>query len=582
VLVLATTFAVISRPAIARQTSSRPPAIRSVPDTSGRCHGEIVSAIDIESTTPQYGPAAGVWRMMQNLAGVHHPSTKSGIIESFLSLSVGKPCSEFRRAESERVLRVQPFLASARVRAIPDSTNGGNPDGRVRIQVSTVDEVPARASARFSGISPQSLTLGDANVGGQGLSLALNGSRGHAYRNGFGVQITKYAILGRPYVASLDLQRYSLGHLIDFDLSHPFYTDLQRYAWHGRYRDDDVYIGLARPAGDPLALAVRQQRWEVGAIMRQRVFGESGIIGGVLSGIDVSPASEGVVVSDSGLVPDTGVTLRNRYTHFRATRPGVLLGLRVVRFTTVQGFNTLTAFEDLPSGVQIGGLVGRGLGGAGANDLFLSGSLYAGHASYDSFLGLQVEAERRHDYDSGLSDDMIMSSRFAWYVKQSVGKTFMLSDELSGGSRPRLPLQLSLGELRGGLRGYRGTVLAGAWRNIIRAEQRWVLGSPYERLDFGIAAFADGGSLWAGSAPYGRTVPFRASFGLSLLAAYPHGSRRLARIDIAIPTTHEGNGRWEVRFNVFDLTRRFWREPGDVERTRTGPVPSNLFTWPAR
>jgi hypothetical protein len=576
VLLMAASLGVVAVAHAQQRPATPSPSSPPSPDSTGRCHGETVSAIDIQAEPPVFGPAAGAWRILQNLAGLQHPSTHPEVVASFLSLEVGEPCTEFRRTESERVLRRQPFLASARVRARPDGP------GRVRIEVATTDEVPVIIGARVNGTSPEALRLGDANVNGTGISVAINGERGHAYRDAFGARIVDYAVFQRPWVLSLDLQRRTLGHLVAVDFSRPFYTDLQRLAWHTNYRDDDDFLGLARPAGDPLALNVRQRRWEAGAVLRQRIFGEVGVVGLLASGVDVDPASQGVIVSDSGLLSDTGVVLRDRYTAFRATRPAALLGLRVVRFTTVQGFNTLDALEDLPSGVQFGGLVGRGLPAAGASDLFLSGSLYAGRATEGSFIGLQVEMEARRDYELARWDDFITSTRLAWYRKQSLDKTLVVSNELSGGSRPRLPLQLTFGSLSGGLRGYRGSTLAGAWRNVLRVEQRWLLASGFHDTDLGLAGFVDVGTLFAGSAPYGSTTPIRASVGVSFLGAFPSHSKRLLRIDLAVPTTHDGNDRWEVRFSIDDLTRRFWREPGDVTRARTGPVPSSLFTWPTR
>jgi hypothetical protein len=72
------------------------------------------------------------------------------------------------------------------------------------------------------------------------------------------------------------------------------------------------------------------------------------------------------------------------------------------------------------------------------------------------------------------------------------------------------------------------------------------------------------------------------SVGASLLAAYPAGSKRVLRMDLAVPLRPDGSKGWDVRFSGEIPARRFWREPGDVTRARTGPVPSNLFTWPVR
>jgi hypothetical protein len=136
--------------------------------------------------------------------------------------------------------------------------------------------------------------------------------------------------------------------------------------------------------------------------------------------------------------------------------------------------------------------------------------------------------------------------------------------------------------LNAGLRGYRGSPLSGAWRDVVRLEERSVRAKPIRKADVALASFTDLGTLWAGRAPYGERVFLRASAGVSALAAYPVGSKRLLRVDAAVPFQGDGNKAWEVRFSSDNLTRRFWREPADVTRARTEPVPPSLFTWPAR
>jgi len=508
--------------------------------------------------------------------GLRNVTTRADVIAGMLQLSVGEPCTEFRRAESERVLRAQPFLASATVRAVPDGAGG------VRIDVRTVDEVPAFIGGRLNGAIPEAITLGSGNIQGRAVGAEVSGQRGHAYRDGFGVRIDHYAMFNGPYAASLEAERRTLGSVVGLALARPFYTDLQRTAWRVSYRDDRGYRRIVRPAGDPLALGLRQTLWDAGGLYRRRLLGQVGGVGLALTGVRDTPADTGVLVSDVGLAPDTGVTLRGRYAPFRVTRPAALVGVRVVRYVTVQGFNTLAALEDLPSGVQAGALLGRGIPAWGASDLFLAGSVYAGHATPVSLVALQVEIEGRKDYDVGAWNGLIASSRLAWYRKRSPRRTSVVSEEFSGGSAARLPLQLTFRDGQGGLRGYRGSLLSGAWRNVLRLEERWVLAARPRNADVGFAAFADAGTLWRGTAPYGRTVPLRASFGASLLAAFPSGSKRILRLDLAVPTRRDGNKGWELRFSATNLTRHFWREPGDVSRARTGPVPSTLFTWPAR
>ena len=178
---------------------------------------------------------------------------------------------------------------------------------------------------------------------------------------------------------------------------------------------------------------------------------------------------------------------------------------------------------------------------------------------------------------------MVGSTRTALYLGEGPGTLLILSDEYSGGRFSRLPLQLTLGDRRGGIRGYRSSGIAGERRNVARAELRHSRRAVVRGADVGVGAFGEVGTLIAGDAPYGWTGS-RYSLGLSLLAAYPTRSKRLYRADLAIPLTRsgEGGGRIELRFTSEDRTTRFWEEPQDVARARTGELPSTLFAWPTR
>ena len=147
----------------------------------------------------------------------------------------------------------------------------------------------------------------------------------------------------------------------------------------------------------------------------------------------------------------------------------------------------------------------------------------------------------------------------------------------------RLPLQLSFDDGAGGLMGYHNSALAGDRRNVTRAEMRVSGQSLLRGADVGLATFAEVGTLWAGDAPYGVNAT-RANAGISLLGAYPSRSKRMYRVDLAIPFTRTGAGRGavEVRFSSADKTQGFWTEPPDVARARTGTEPSRLFAWPTR
>jgi hemolysin activation/secretion protein len=143
------------------------------------------------------------------------------------------------------------------------------------------------------------------------------------------------------------------------------------------------------------------------------------------------------------------------------------------------------------------------------------------------------------------------------------------------------PYQLLLGDRRGGVRGYEGSRVAGATRVVVRAESRWRWKGIRQWIGTGGALFADAGKMWAGDAPYGRTTGIRASVGASLLAAVPRQSRRLARLDLAVPITRDRDaGRIEFGFTLSKAGQSFWRDPADVRRARATTPSTSIFGWP--
>src|SRR5213592_112349 len=85
-------------------------------DTSQSCEGFVVGRIEVHAERPPFSGLSAKWRGAAHAIGLHHATTRNDVVQAFLALHVGRPCTEFRRAESERVLRAQPFISDATVR----------------------------------------------------------------------------------------------------------------------------------------------------------------------------------------------------------------------------------------------------------------------------------------------------------------------------------------------------------------------------------------------------------------------------------------------------------------------------------
>jgi hypothetical protein len=515
-----------------------------------------------------------VWRRIARSVGLHHATTRDAVIRRFVTLEVGRPCSEFRRAESERLLRAQPFLASASVRTVAD------PAGGIRVEVETTDEVPAIFDARVRRGQPSAFMAGNENIFGLGVHAEVRAERGFAYRNGFGGTIIHRHFLTRPYILQLEGQRDPLGGRWGVGVGHPFLTDLQQIAWHAGIGVSRRYAALTRGGESFLGLPVDREAWDIGGVIRFGPPRQTWLVGGVVTGERTTPAEQPVLVTDDGLRSPGEVTVRLPYSRHRSTRLNAVTGMRKLSFVQARGLDALTATQDIARGVQIGLIAGRSLPGMGDDDLFFAGNVFAGAGSPRSYVGMQIDGEARRDNGSGEWDGVIGSGRAAWYLKPGGRWTTITSIEAAGGWKVRVPFHLRLDDRHGGLRADIGNEFLGTRRVVGRLEQRWIGGPFRKRGDFGLAGFVEAGRLWSGDAPFGIDIPSQTAVGLSLLAAIPTGSQRLVRVDVAFPISRPAKRILEFRFVASDWTRVFWREPGEVVRSRAGAVLDQIFSWP--
>lgn len=537
------------------------------------CDGAIVSAIEFTAHDPSFLEVPRGLHWLANAIGLLHTPSRAGAVGSFLLLDVGEPCTQLARAESERVLRTQPFLADASVRAVPDGA------GAVRIEVETVDEIPAVFRMRFRDLTPSAVRFGNDNVGGQGLALAGWVERGFAYRSGVGIEAAASQVLGRPYRIELRAERAPVESELSLSVGHPFFTDLQRAAWHMGIRNENRFASFLPPEGPELSLRVRRTFWDIG-IVRRLGRGRRAFAGALVTRAVVNPADRVVIVSDSGLVGDDSGVLAAPAPAYRNLRLSAVVGVRALSFMQVRGFDALNGAQDVATGVQLGTLLGRGVGrfADDGHDLFLSTHLYVGLGSVRSFATMQVEAEARRDIGADLWDDIVVGGRLAWYVKPTSTNVVIGTVEAGGVARPRVPFQLTLGDRRGGVRGYAASRVAGAWRGVARMESRWSVSGLGTRAGLGLAAFADAGRVWAGEAPFGVDSRTKVGLGIGLLASVPAQSQRLLRLDVAVPVSADRHAGWEIRLTVAS-TRELWREPRDVRRARAGVSSSSIFRW---
>jgi hypothetical protein len=544
------------------------------------CHGQTISRIDVHPFPPfesMRGPEL-VQRALRLANSAHH-TTKESVVRRFLDLHVGDTCDELRRRESERLLRAQPFFASAVVAVIPDTNN------TVALDVTTIDEISLVIDGSVSSRTPYltGASFGEANLAGTG-TYAVGGWRdGDALRDRFHGRLLDYQFLGRPYQFLVEGTRAEVGGSYLLQLSHPFVTDLQRVAWSMSNGEIKRYFQFLQPDAPSVSLPTTRTFSDIGVV---RAFGSPGhllLLGLSLSRERESTGSMPLRFLPDGLAPDTSTVLMDRFGEHASSRANLLFGVRRVEFLPVHGFDAVEGVQDVRRGFQVSYLLGRGFRflGEDVNDYFMSGDMYYGTGNAQSFFAVETLSERRRDMDRNIWDGILASGRAAWYIQPRRGHTTISSLEFSGGWRTRVPFQLTFADGEGGLRGYRASRLGGGRRLVWRLEDRYSLGHWRQLAALAGAGFIDAGALWAGDAPFGVNTGLKASAGVSLLIAFPPNSRRTWRVDLAFPINDRGDARSvELRFTARDLTRVFWKEPSDVEVARERAIPNSVYNWP--
>jgi hypothetical protein len=541
------------------------------------CNGQRVDDIVVHSLAPTIAALRDV-PVLAELARSIHTTTRPDIVRRYLLLTRGDACTELRRAESERILRAQPFLADASVQAF-ESDSGG-----VDLEVRTIDETSVVVGASITSSTPflRSTRIGSSNLGGSGMYLVGNWRHDTRFRDGYGMRFTDYQFGALPYILNVEGQQNPLGDHWQVNSAHPFLTDLQRQAWSARAGANDDYVFFAPDVNRQHALSFRRQYFDIGGLIRVGPPGQLNLFGASVSGERETPSDVPVLITPAGRLSDTTTAFAGRYTSHRIARLNALWGIRDIAFVRVRGFDALTATQDIPVGFQIGTQVGRSMPAFGArdNDVFGSGDLYGGMANERTALRVQLQGEGRRSNDLDDWDGVVTSGRAAHYLKVDDEQTLITSVEWSGGWRMRIPFALTLGQERGGVRGYANDVRPGGQRGIVRVEDRFLLGRPLGLGDAGFAVFADAGRLWKGDVPFGESTPVRASLGVSILGSVPPRSARLWRLDIALPLNPRGPRTLELRIHSTNQTSFFWREPDDVLLARERTVPSSIFNWP--
>ena len=220
--------------------------------------------------------------------------------------------------------------------------------------------------------------------------------------------------------------------------------------------------------------------------------------------------SNTIMLTPEGVQRDTINAAPLDFRRQKVARVNLLVGMRAIRFVTVQGFDALTGTQDVRVGAQVGLVGGQSvrLGPDYDRDRFFSSNVYIGAGNEQWFMAVQGITEARYDLETQRLRNIISSGHAAWYFRPAIRQTTILEANWATGRRMQSPFQVSLADPDGGVMGHRDSRDPGARRLVLRGEQRLVVPTRFNVADMGLAAFVEAGRLWAErSVPYSVDSP---------------------------------------------------------------------------
>lgn len=491
------------------------------------------------------------------LANTLHVETREGFIRGELLFDVGDCFDPFLLEESERILRNHGFIARVDVFGVPQ------PDGTYHVVVDTRDEWTTKLNVGLAfddGLQLENLSLTEENFLGHGV-LAGFFFRERRERRDLGAFLETPRFLGSRWDAQVAAGRTRIGTFLAQGFAYPFVGETGRVAVRQRFSRRDVLFPFAvegEPEFTHVVLPYERGSFEATVAGRTGEPGDLTVYGagllrettsfeGFPGDVEVTPTGEFSETRPAGPGEVAAVTPQVRPSSI--FRVNLLAGRRKIRFVQRTGLDGLAEIQDIPTGTDVGLTVGKSLGDLGSggrdapDDLYLRFHGYGGLAPGDWTLGANADLEGRYVFESAGDDrsfgDLLADLDLYTYWQPSALPSHTLFGRVSGsgGWSMRRPFQLTLGG-RTAVRGFREPDFPGGERVVLTLEDRIHVEWPAPELfDLGFTLFADGGRMWAGDVPFGRTTGWQASAGAGLRLGFPPGTRNITRIDLAFPLT---------------------------------------------
>ncbi|HEU0015698.1 MAG TPA: hypothetical protein VFQ45_18620 [Longimicrobium sp.] len=566
-----------------------------------RCPGGVISEIFIDNQSvfevgsPELDPR---FNWAYRAANSMHLRTRPEVIRRELLFHEGSCYSAALLEDSERILRSSPFIADADVFAV------AQPDGSYHVVVETRDEWSMRLEPQVESGRQFQLTgveLREDNLLGLGHQVSAYVKEYQGERI-YGAAYGTRQLFGTHLDAELSVARTPVGYGVVQRLSYPFRGEAGRWAFRQQVerleRNFEYFVPTEDGGIERRFFPEDRRSFDVGGVFRLGRRGNLTLFGVSLSGewveyprSTLTPRGDGgsadVAAEEQELVPSPELTGLDTISSVRLV---FLAGQRNVWFSRRRALDAVRGTEDVRLGVEVELGLGRSLA-AFSDDDDLSvdvGFAAAGDLPGGILAGFRAEVEGRRDFGAR-TGSFEWRNLFGqldgwayWRPSEESRHTFVAAVSGAGGWHTTVPFQLTLGS-RSGMRGFPTHAYPGERRVVASLEHRRYLGWPYPRLfDMGTAAFVDVGKSWAGGDAFGMNSPVEVDVGVGLRTAFPPGSRRTYRLDVAMPVTEDFSfSNLVVSFGIGQAVgRRTATEDPQIRRSSRRLLSASLFSFP--
>jgi len=561
----------------------------------GQCPEGRIAAVFVNRREVFERPESGAAQRLAwayDFANRVHTKTREDVIRRELLFREGDCYDAVLIADSERVLRATPFIARAEIFATREA------DGTVRVLVDTRDEWSTRPELRLEtggGLSLKALELREDNLAGTGQHVAIYTRESEGERE-YGVSYATPQLARTRWDLQLAGGKTSAGYFVSQLLAYPFVGETgpwairQQFGYHDRFFEYFV----PRQHGDGLARILfgeRRSSFDAGAVYRFGPRRHLNLIGGALAAewIQYDEGARFATREDSINAPAAVLERFPRQDTVQSIRAVAILGRRSIGFVQRRGIDAVNTTEDIPLGTEVEVALGMGLGIFGTDrDATVNIGLLTGGEYRGLLGGMRVVTEAKRNLESkgtGSEWSDMLTQLDAWsYWRPSPESrhTWVAAVSGVGGWQTTTPFQATLGR-RSGLRGFQDHLFPGEQRVVIALEHRRYLPWSYVRFgELGTVMFANAGKIWQGRDPYGVNSPFEVAVGAGLRHAFPSGSRRTYRLDVAIPVAGDIPGR---RIAIIAGVGQAigigaLRDDSQLRRSARRPLASSLLSLP--